>query len=266
MPLQQAGCLVRRFDRLPSPTVALLLLGDDERSGGLWCAPVSRVVRHHALRWPSNRSKPIGWNLCPLRPHDAGYLVGQSNRGRFAWPALQQLQQPGACCLAPCGIGAAFGHRWPRLWTRTPAATYGTQCWAATHSTRGAGRWKCATGSSRRPANTRSITTRIITMGSTASRSVPSAAWTGPRLRSGCRRWSTATVGQGAADQGAAECRRLVGAGGAERGATLRACQSARKRDPLSACKRDPHRWLYRDHQTRVLMRQLSLLVSMMSQ
>jgi len=82
MPLRQTGCFVRRFDRLPSPTVALLLLGDDERSGDLRRAPVSRAVRHHG-------------------PQRAGHLVGQSNRGNFARPAFQQLQKPGTCCLAP---------------------------------------------------------------------------------------------------------------------------------------------------------------------
>ncbi len=88
MPLQHAGCLVRRFDRLPSPPFALLLLGDDERSGGLRRAPVGRAVRHHALRWLSRLRR---WNLGQLRPHGAGPLVGQSDRRHLARPALQQL-------------------------------------------------------------------------------------------------------------------------------------------------------------------------------
>ncbi len=70
--LAPSGVSVRRFDRLPSPTVALLLLGDDERSGGLRHAPVSRAVRHHG-------------------PQNAGHLVGQSDCRHFARPALQQL-------------------------------------------------------------------------------------------------------------------------------------------------------------------------------
>jgi hypothetical protein len=92
MPLHQTGCLVRRFDRLPSPTVALLLLGDDERLGGLRRVPVSRAVRHHG-------------------PHGAGHLVGQSDRRHFARPALQQLQQPRAGGLAPWLGMADHRHR-----------------------------------------------------------------------------------------------------------------------------------------------------------
>src|SRR3954453_19515115 len=75
MPLHHAGWFVRRLDRLPSLTVTLLLLGDDERSGGLRRAPVSRAVPHHG-------------------PQSAGHLVGQSDRRHFARPAPQQLQQP----------------------------------------------------------------------------------------------------------------------------------------------------------------------------
>ncbi len=70
-PLYQAGFLARRFDRLPSLAIALLSLGDDERSGGHRLAPISRFVRHHG-------------------PRDAGHLVGQSHRRHFARPALQQ--------------------------------------------------------------------------------------------------------------------------------------------------------------------------------
>jgi len=44
-PLHHSGFPVRRFDRLPSPASALLLLGGDERLGGLRRAPVGRAVR-----------------------------------------------------------------------------------------------------------------------------------------------------------------------------------------------------------------------------
>ena len=50
-PLQQAGCPVRRFDRLPSPASALLLLGG-ERSGGLRRPPqaVPFAIMAHRVR------------------------------------------------------------------------------------------------------------------------------------------------------------------------------------------------------------------------
>lgn len=79
-PVNQAGCLARRFDRLPSLASALLPRGDDERLGGLRHGPVGRVVRHHG-------------------PQDAGHLVGQSNSGQLTRPALQQFQQPRIGCF-----------------------------------------------------------------------------------------------------------------------------------------------------------------------
>jgi hypothetical protein len=73
-PVCGTGYLVRRFDQLPSPAIALSPRGGCERSSSLWHAPVSCAVRHHG-------------------PQNADHLVGQSDGHQLARPALQQFRR-----------------------------------------------------------------------------------------------------------------------------------------------------------------------------